>query len=195
MPAVVSVTIKPQDTSVIDSESGIYFYKTPDFIKRCRIDEVSKNIRFNRAGVIPVFYNGTEFNYCLGVDKKYNDLTDFGGGVNLSEEPLEAALRELKEESLNIFDFFDVIEKIRTSSYAIYDSKGIIVFFVLVKVDMLETQKMFLTRFDNESENSSIVWLKESEFQELLSSDKSDKYHLYDRVKNVISYVGGLIGP
>jgi hypothetical protein len=38
-----------------------------------------------------------------GVDFRYKELTDFGGGIKASETTIEGALREFKEESLDVF--------------------------------------------------------------------------------------------
>lgn len=57
-----------------------------------------------RSGVIPYINTERGRLYCLGIDQVWGDMTDFGGGVKRYENPIEAGIREFKEESLCIFD-------------------------------------------------------------------------------------------
>lgn len=63
-----------------------------------------KNIQ--RAGVIFYFFDETadkEIYFILGLDRKFEEWTDFGGSVNVGENGSEAAYREMKEETLDVF--------------------------------------------------------------------------------------------
>ena len=51
-----------------------------------------------RAGIILHDWNWLVF----GIDAVHQEMTDFGGGVKANEHPWQAALRELKEETLGL---------------------------------------------------------------------------------------------
>ena len=84
--------------------------------------------KFCRSSLI--LYNivdgGRKFLFC--VDSKFGDLTDPGGGLGESENFIVGAVRELKEETLNIFDVTNDIEFIKNNSVCIYDNNSIIIF-------------------------------------------------------------------
>lgn len=66
------------------------------------VDWTKYNIK--RAGVIPYTVINGHVHFCLGVDFKTKELTDFGGGIRDSDEsPLHGALREFREESNGVF--------------------------------------------------------------------------------------------
>src|SRR3989304_3199471 len=61
-------------------------------------------LRTIRAGVIPFTIKNNRLYFLLGVYRDTGELTDFGGGVKTSESIIDAAYRELFEESCKIFD-------------------------------------------------------------------------------------------
>jgi hypothetical protein len=96
--------------------------------------------------------------------------------VKRHEHFIEAACRELKEESLDIFDFTsdESMEQIKKYTKTVYDENMAII-FVNIKVDNLEDiislyQKR-VTLADN-PENSNIVWIPEDIFFFLIKSGK-----------------------
>jgi NUDIX domain len=71
------------------------------------------NKHSNRAAVIPYIIKSDKENceiwFLMGIHKKTKEITDFGGGVKKGENDLEAALRELNEETRDIFkDFVNI---------------------------------------------------------------------------------------
>jgi hypothetical protein len=134
---------------------------------------------FRRSGVIPyTIVNGEKF-YCLGVDSKYGTLTDFGGSTRRYETFAGAAVRELEEESLGIFNFSPII--MYQNSYAVYDDHNIILFVYVKITSMEDTVKLFNKKFSNatESENCGIIWIPENIFFELIRSGKSIRHDKY----------------
>jgi hypothetical protein len=70
-----------------------------------------KNVDFNmlklkRCGIVPFCFKDNDVIFYLGVDTKTDEITDFGGSINISirETPIQCAIREFKEESLDTFD-------------------------------------------------------------------------------------------
>lgn len=101
-------------------------------------DLLKKMRRRNRAGVIPYFYNAFRGTYMFlfGCDNtkfgrastlsfeerlKQCDYTPFMGGVEKNETFEEAALRELKEESLGTFDW--PLEALHQAHFVDYDGE------------------------------------------------------------------------
>jgi len=139
---------------------------------------------FERAGVIIYTkINGIKY-FCLGVDSKYGTLTDFGGGVKNYETFPQAASRELREESLNVFNFKPT--ELYLYSDIIYD-KNMCIMFLRVKI---EDMNKFVIQFhkklnrSNHSENSSIMWINETIFNELLRTGREyrDGNYIYPSV-------------
>jgi hypothetical protein len=148
---------------------------------------------FKRSGVIPYTFidecEETEEGvvmkkvkyFCMAIDSKYGNLTDFGGGVKKFETFARAASRELYEESLGIFKFSP--ESIYQCSSAVYDN-NMIVLFVNVKIgeesnidNIDNTISNYYKRFSSvvESETKGIFWIHESKFYDLIKSGKSIK--------------------
>jgi hypothetical protein len=192
LPLITEVTKKLPGHSYVDA-NGNTCLLTPTIARRCHSTKVDRTAKFRRAGVIPVTFNGTSFDYCLAVDRKSGDLTDFGGSIERLETPLQGALRELAEESAGIFDLTEHIDDIYHTSFAVYDNLRRIVYFVLVDVDMAKTIADFNTTKEAYGENSDIVWLSEENFIEACNGT-SKEYHMYSAITPMLSAVGGLIG-
>jgi len=137
------------------------------------------NCFFRRCGIIPYTIINNEKHYCLGVDAKYGTLTDFGGSTQKYETFPSAAVRELEEESLGIFNFSSM--DVYRNSYSVYDANNIII-FLHVKVNSInEIVKKFNDKYNKaiESENCNIIWINESIFLELIKSGRSLRFDKY----------------
>lgn len=173
------------------------------------VSVLSRRARFARAGVVPfTIINNTTY-YCFAVDAVYNQLTDFGGGVKTSESIILAALRELKEESLDYFDFTSSEDQqlFIKNSMALHDETtdgprnhpGTVIFFCPVNVkDMDRAVAEFQARAMAQSErteNSGIVWLPSSTVQTIASSmdaaiiDGVQYPTMYERIRELIDAV------
>lgn len=173
--------------------SNVYFsYKSPT-------TNIALSKKFKRAGVIPYTYINSKYSYiddegkeiteikkdkyyCMAIDSEYGNLTDFGGGVKKYETFTTAAVRELQEESLGIFNFSS--ESLYNCSEAIYDNTMII---LLINVKISENQNMghldsviqeYYKRYSNitSSETRGMFWIHESSFYDLIKSGKSINY-------------------
>lgn len=91
-------------------------------------DLVQLGCRPLRAGIIPYYISrrGNLF-FGLGVDRKSNDLTDFGGVVmsKKGENAIEAAIREFKEETIGVIP---INEDDVLASPCIYNDVMVIIF-------------------------------------------------------------------
>lgn len=141
-------------------------------------DSIPESKRFNRAGIIPYTIIDNKKYFCLGIDAMYGTLTDFGGGVKRYENFVEAACRELEEESLGIFNFTskELIDKVRKNSVTIYDSNTAIIFLHVKIENTDDIIDLYDYKFKNSSgkiENSAVVWIPEDIFFYLIKSGKS----------------------
>ena len=140
--------------------------------------------RFFRSGVIPfVTINDTRY-FCMGVDANHGTLTDFGGAVKKYETFARAGCRELYEESLGIFKVGP--KTLYNYSVSVYD-KNMIIMFVEFKVNSIEKLVFeFHKRYSkvSKSENSSMMWIDENTFCNLIRTGKSlnDKNYIYPAI-------------
>jgi hypothetical protein len=160
---------------------------------RSKIEKIPSKFKFLRSGVIPYTVIDDVRYFCMGIDFTFGTLTDFGGGVKKNENFLLAALRELYEESLGIFDFLykQDFEKIKSHSISVYDEKMCIL-FVDVKVENIDaTVKEFDNRFHHvtRSENSGICWIPENIFFNIIKTGKTFKENgcYYPSVYKIVS--------
>jgi hypothetical protein len=183
------VDIKDLDEGVIINFPFDSYYKS----YRSKIEKIPNKFKFLRSGVIPyTFIDGVK-HFCMGIDFTYGTLTDFGGGVKKNENFLLAALRELYEESLGIFDFLykQDLDKISKNSIAVYDEK-MCIFFIDVKVKSIDST---VKEFDNrvhkvtKSENSGICWIPENIFFNIIKTGKNFKENgfCYPPVYKIVS--------
>ncbi len=107
--------------------------------------------------------------FCLAVDSKYGNLTDFGGGVKKYETFAGAASRELEEESLGVFKIGP--ETIYNCSTAVYDFNTIIMF---LRIEDSRTESL---RIDTESTNpgAKALRISDSRTESLRISDSRTK--------------------
>lgn len=156
--------------------------------------------RPKRAGVIPwTSLFGIKL-YCLGVDTRYQELTDFGGGVNRHDggDARTGAAREFREESLGVF----AEPVLETGSVACGQTMAI--FFVeYPELNPHERAMAFQERVRTEAlpEVSDLVWVTEAEFKQLLAAAGTSihpefcrfsrkTYCMYERVRQLLARTG-----
>lgn len=132
-----------------------------------------KRIKPLRAGVIVyVNYNGGII-FCMGVDKRTKEITDFGGGVSYKNDgnTIVGGLREFTEESLGVFGKFSP-EDIRNC--VVVHSKNMAIFFIPLQCDPVEINRLFLQRYGKEKneEVSSLAWMNRQTFVTCLITGK-----------------------
>ena len=104
----------------------------------------ANTIRRCRSGVVPYTVIDEKIYLLFGVDSKYNELTDFGGGVKKNETIVSGGLRELREESCGIFSDIklDDIQECIT----IIGNKMAIIFIPLDPGWYYDAEKIFTAR-------------------------------------------------
>src|SRR6188768_4186851 len=124
-----------------------------------------------RAGVIPFAIKNNEL-YCLmAIDKKSREYCDFGGGVKSGESFIDGALRELHEESCEIFD--GVITESELMESIVVTDLSTSIFFVQVSEDWIDNAETIFK--DNQKkysykkykENIGIKWIHEFHFNQM----------------------------
>lgn len=150
-----------------------------------------KNTGTCRAGVIPYTIKDNRLYFLLGIDRRTRELTDFGGGAKLEETMSEAALRELHEESCEIFKDHITVEQLSTSPVVMNQCKTAIIFFI--KIDplwLLCAEKRFkenqyrLHSISKYLELIGIKWVEENHFKEIAFNRK--KQCMWRRIQNIV---------
>lgn len=155
------------------------------------------NVKPGRAGVIVytdvILKNKTSARYFfLGEDTATGELTDFGGGVQYKsgESIIQAALRELAEESLCCFG--KITKESIDESTVVYDN-NMAIFFIPVNVDRHSVIHDFhnTVLYAFRPEVKGIVAASRSMFYKFVNGDTvyiGDKqYELYSRVRKLLS--------
>ncbi len=149
--------------------------------------DIGKDIAV-RAGAIIYTKEKNKTFFCLGIDTQSGNLTDFGGGVKKGEKIIEGGLRELKEESLGVFN----IEPWEVNDTVTFHCFNMAITFIPLEVDRLETERSFREKVKNRSnpEVCDIVWLSTDEFMESIHG-RGKK--LYIRVRRLLNKVTNTI--
>lgn len=123
-----------------------------------------------RAGVIPFTISNQELEFLLPIDKRTREYCDFGGGCKIGETFIDAGLRELLEESCEIFNSPDGIGTLDLLESVAVSDLSTSVFFVYVDEKWIENaedvfqenQKKY--SFKKYKENIGIKWIHEEHF-------------------------------
>lgn len=153
-------------------------------IKKVR-DISNENLTQNRAGVIVYTIKNGEIYFCLGTDYEFKSLTDFSGGVKLSDRnQISTALREFSEESLGVFGNFS--ENDIRNCIAIFSS-SMLTIFIKINGSKSEYVKEFDVKFRKEAnpELLNISWISRTDFFEKIFESDEDK--IYYKVFNLLN--------
>lgn len=84
-------------------------------------------VKVQRCGVIPYTYVNGKRLFCMGLDSESGDITDFSGRTDPRRDktPISTALREFREETLNVFTSISVSDI--GQSLVIHDPDNLIV--------------------------------------------------------------------
>jgi hypothetical protein len=163
--------------------------------------------QIKRGGVIFYAFVKGELFFCLGRDRRTNEITDFGGGRkekgDRAENILECAVREGNEESRQALGTL-TIENIQP--YLCLYNPQMLIIFIQVSADpadeifdLTRTNFQHYTYVPREyprgkasmskvsecyNENSGIIWLSQYQMEDLLSENPSDR--LFPSVRKFI---------
>jgi len=153
-----------------------------------------------RAGIVPVVDLFGEKYYCFGVDHKYQEITDFGGGIRYKrdENVLYGALREFSEESLGIFGYISPTDL--QEDDAIFDKDTLIIFHRDDEIDINRKAHLFSERYKRQTrpEVSDVIWFSHEEVKQLVYGETPirpnmhtygcihsnvQSFNMYDKIK------------
>lgn len=142
----------------------------------------------NRAGVILYTVVNTQTYLGLGLDSRYHEITDFGGGIiyKTDKNVIEGALREFMEETLHIFRDI-TIDDIRHCP-VIYDDSNLLI-FIHVDNDPETISKIFNQKFVTETKHQEvcgITWLSWAQFLHVIS----ERDIMFSRLRNFLKRAG-----
>lgn len=156
-------------------------------IRISKIKYVNWNIEKQyRAGVIFTGINPItkEFNYCYGIDRKHNEYTDFGGHrEKYDKNILESALRECREETLNLIN----INQIHVNESIVFITKNMVFIYHYLPWDtLISIRDKFetLVGLHKKSENSGIQLLNSQQILKLLKGNKVNGRLMYKKIIN-----------
>lgn len=159
------------------SDHGRYKYS----LTVSTVGKVPKNISFKRASVIPYYVHEGMKYFALFMDSRFRELTDCGGALKDKSDFLSEALRELKEESLGIFDLSSFGDHLKTC-VCYYDTERVVIFVEILKESYFKYapklfhrvyKKKVLEYFSGENvnmdhlENCSMCWISDDDLKEL----------------------------
>lgn len=128
-------------------------------------------IKTKRSGVIPYAVIHKKLYFLLGIDRNTGDADAFAGGVKEGETALIGAIREFKEETLELFskDYYD-INKFTNSIAIMDDQKDTSLIFLCVNKKWVKQaeHKFKQFNFNRKSEMCNVVWLDEQEFSDAI---------------------------
>lgn len=152
--------------------------------------DFNRNTRSIRAGVIPFTIKDNQLYFLLGIDRNTRELTDFGGGVKSTESVVDAAYRELFEESCKLFNG-DIFKTDITSSIAITDyMHNITIFFVHVNSSWLQRAELEFSNHQKKlvgkkyNELVGIKWINDQDF-EMIAFDRRNQ-SMWIRIQNIL---------
>jgi hypothetical protein len=133
-----------------------------------------------RAGVVFYTLINDELHLCFGRDRVSGELTDFGGGKQINENPVNCAVREGNEESRYAFSKISV-QQVQYFT-CLYSSNMLIIFIPIVSPNDIDIRTITANNFDKRkflnyyqrndrryNEISEIVWLNETQICNIFS--------------------------
>jgi hypothetical protein len=146
-----------------------------------KINDVNKNIINNVVSETKNSNINRIFGF--GVDFQYGTFTDFGGGIKYKydKDAVSAALRELKEESLGLFDFN---KQMIQNCCCIYNKDILIIFIpILIKPEICNNYFSTLVKKETKPEVSKLEWISEKDLIEKVQRP----YIIYEPVRSLVS--------
>lgn len=157
-----------------------------------RVRDMSWNNRkYIRAGIIPMIeQNGVRF-FAFGVENGVAAIGDFGGHVERHDrDALDAAIREYREESLNVFG--EITREMLQDCYVLDGVDTAEILFPVVGPLYQYTKRFNELVGDNlQHEVQSVIWMSRRQLLTALDSQEyafegTKIYHMYGKIRDVI---------
>jgi len=162
--------------------------------KRIRITTVKEvnwaKVVADRSGVIPFTIQDRELYFCLGIDRKTSDLTDFAGQRKATDpSSLWTGIREFREESKGAFGNLYSESKFQDAKCLLPSWRiNHVTFFLEVPLETAQrTRELFTHAVKEQDEMLALVWIPAKDFWDLIFSRESK---LYSVVKNFLQSFG-----
>jgi len=105
-----------------------------------------------RASILPYILHDNTVYFGLGLDSRYNEITDFGGRVDFYDKNhYSTALREFQEETSSPLDFVDdCIVEVKNEHHQVYicKTRDYIMNNYIQHISNMEISKGFIIRWD-----------------------------------------------
>lgn len=162
--------------------------KTP--IKRVR-DINWSDRKYIRAGIIPIVIQGNIKFFGFGIENKVAAIGDFGGHKeNIDNDVLDAALREYREEALNVFGD---ITRDMVQDFCVLEGIDTVEILVPVPGPIFRYTEIFRSMIGNYAnhEVQNIIWLSKKQLLIAIDSQESafngiKMYHMYNKIWETI---------
>ena len=130
-----------------------------------------------RSAIIPYYTINNKTYFLLFIDAKHNTLIDGGGHIDYNELNIDAAIREMKEESIGLINLID--KKNELLKQTINDNHNIYFFYDLKKNNIVELCRNFRQRFilckdcdTHLKENSYMIWIEKKDLIDICNNKK-----------------------
>lgn len=160
-------------------------------LKRVR-DIDWKNPKYIRAGIIPIIDQGNVRFFGFGVENGVAAIGDFGGHKEKKDyDALDSAIREYKEEALNVFG---ELNREMLQDYYVLDGTDTIEILLPVLGPLTQYNEAFRKLLGNNDQHEiqSIIWFSKHQLLEAVDSqaqvfDGVKIYHMYYRIVDTIN--------
>ena len=146
-----------------------------------------------RAGVIPYTIRDQRLYFLLGIDRRTRELTDFGGGVKITETMVKGALREFDEESCKMFGNSITEEHLTESPAVTNHDRNIAIFFVNIDSKWLDDAEIEFVNKQKElgdmkkhNELIGVKWVSQENFRLIAFNRKSQC--MWKRIQNILCW-------
>lgn len=154
----------------------------------------SSLVRPHRGGMLPYTIIKGEVHILFGVDRASGELSDFGGGRKLNETLITTALREGKEETLDLI----VVNESQVDNFPIVSKKAIGIIFIPIEAEAIDTLVIeFRKRVagTTSSEMMDITLISLNDLLTILSTGDRTKNNWREPVRTMYSKVKCLLKP
>lgn len=150
-----------------------------------------KNPKFIRAGIIPFVEENSVRFFAFSIGNIIADIGDFGGHKEKGDsDALDTAIREYREEALNIFG--EITRDMLQDCYALEGSDTVEILLPVTGPFYKYTEKFHnLIGTNTDHEVQSIIWLSRRQLLTAIDSQYEQYmgtkiYHMYDKIQKVI---------